>query len=70
MTNDRSLFKSCRVFRGAETPANSDHRLVIATMQLCVPLKYGSQGLDVETLAQNDELADKYNITVISKAHG
>ena len=31
---------------------------------LCVPLKYGSQSLDVETLAQGDELADKYNITV------
>jgi len=31
---------------------------------LCVPLKYGSQSLDVETLAEGDELADKYNITV------
>ena len=28
MANDRSFFKSIRVFRGAEPPANSDHRLV------------------------------------------
>jgi len=27
----RSFFKSVRVFRGAEPPANSDHRLVVAT---------------------------------------
>ena len=72
MTNDRSLFKSCRVFRGAEAPANSDHRLVIATMHQLHPnpmrtAKVGlqqSKCLDVETLAQSDELADKYNITV------
>jgi len=39
LTNDRSLFKSCRVFRGAESPANSDHRLVIATMRHLYPAR-------------------------------
>ena len=32
--SDRSFFKSIRVFRGAEPPANSDHRLVVATAAL------------------------------------
>jgi len=70
LTNDRSLFKSCRVFRGAEAPANSDHRLVIAMMHQLHPMRTAKVGLqqskclDVETLAQSDELADKYNITV------
>jgi len=39
LTNDRSLFKSCRVFRGAEAHANSDHRLVIATMHQFHPMR-------------------------------
>ena len=34
LVNDRSFFKSIRVFRGAEPPANSDHRLVVATAAL------------------------------------
>jgi len=34
LTNDRSFFKSIRVFTGAEPPANSDHRLVVATAAL------------------------------------
>ena len=68
LTNDRSLFKSCREFRGAEAPANSDHRLVIAMMHQLHPMRtakvWQSKCLDVETLAQSDVLADKYNITV------
>ena len=86
MTNDRSLFKSCRVFRGAEAPSNSNHRLIIAMMHQLHSMHTAkvlqSKCLDVETLAQSDELADKYNITVqtpfrpssyylkMSKAHG
>ena len=34
LINDRSFFKSIRVFRGAEPLANSDHRLVVATAAL------------------------------------
>jgi len=34
LTNDRSFFKSIRVFRGAEPPENLDHRLVVATAAL------------------------------------
>ena len=65
MTNDHSLFKSCHVFRGKEAPANSSHRLVIATLHPMHTAKVQqSKCLDVETLAQSDELADKYNITV------
>jgi len=58
------------VNRGAEAPANSDHRLVIAMMHQLHPMRTAKVGLhqskylDVETLAQSDELADKYNITV------
>ena len=56
------------MFRGAEAPANSDHRLVIATMHQLHPMRtakvWQSKCLDVETLAQSDVLADKYNITV------
>ena len=37
LTNDRSLFKSCRVFRGAESTANSDHLPAIATMRHLYP---------------------------------
>ena len=59
---------SSRVFRGAESPANSDHRLVVATMRHLYPARTTKarqqKCLDVQTLAQCDELADKYNIAV------
>jgi len=68
LTNDSSLFKSCRVFRSAESPANSDHHLVISTMRHLYPARTTKvrqrKYLDVETLTQCDELADKYNIAV------
>jgi len=66
--NCLSIHATCRVFRGAEAPVNSDHRLVIAMMHQLHPMRTAkvqqSKCLDVETLAQSDELADKYNITV------
>ena len=34
LTRDRSLFKSLRVYRGAEIAANTDHRLIIAAISL------------------------------------
>ena len=34
LTNDRSMFKSVRVYRGAEPPANSDHRMLAADIFL------------------------------------
>ena len=43
ITRDRTAFTSCRVHSGAECPANTDHRLLIAKMKLvwpqqCIPL--------------------------------
>ena len=54
----------------AQKHPNNDHRLVIAMMHQLHPMRTAKVGLqqskclDVETLAQSDELADKYNITV------
>jgi len=33
----RGLVKSYRVYRGSEAPASTDHRLVVATLALCLP---------------------------------
>ena len=67
LTNNRSLFKSIRVFRGVESPANTDHRLVAAEIALH-PYKAPKQSLknrlDTAKLAQDLELAAKYNIAV------
>ena len=67
MTNDRSFFKSIRVFRGAEPPANSDHRLVVATAALQPyrdTRKSFKPQLDSTLLMQNSDLAARYNIAV------
>ena len=32
LTNSRAMVRSYRVYRGAEAPANTDHRLVVAKM--------------------------------------
>ena len=61
LTNDRSLFWSLRVYRGAELPANTDHRSLAATMRLDFQYKKPRsthQPLDVSALARDDELAD------------
>jgi len=67
LTNDRSFFKSIRVFRGAEPPANSDHQLVVATAAF-QPYKATRKSftpqLDSTLLMQNSDLADRYDIAV------
>jgi len=67
LTNDRSFFRSIRVFRGAEPPACSDHRLVVATAAL-QPYKSRRKPrppqLDTALLMQDSNLAEQYNIAV------
>ena len=72
LTRERSLFKSLRVYRGAETAANTDHQLVIAAISLRpfrVPKLPKSVRLDVAALKSDSSLADRYNIAV-SNAFG
>ena len=71
-TRNRSLFKSLRVYRGAEIAANTDHRLVIAAISLRsfrAPKLPKSVRLDVAALKSDSSLADRYNIAV-SNAFG
>jgi len=62
------MFKSVRVYRGAEPPANSDHRMLAADIFLNpyrAPRRPVRTRLDFTLLAQNSELiADKYNVTI------
>jgi len=72
LTKDRSLFKSLRVYRGAEIAANTDHRLVIAAISLRpfrAPKLPKSVRLDVAALKSDSSLADRYNVAV-SNAFG
>jgi len=67
LTSDRSLFKAVRVYRGAEPPAISDHRLLIATIALNpyrAPRQRASVGLDVALLAKDASLEHSYNVEV------
>jgi len=66
------MFKSLRVYRGAEIAANTDHRLVIAAVSLHpfrAPKLPKSMRLDVAALKSDSSLADRYNIAV-SNAFG
>jgi len=61
------MFKSVRVYRGAEPPANSDHRMLAADIFLNTyraPRRPARTCLDFTPLAQNSELADKYSVTI------
>ena len=67
LTKGRSLFKSLRVYRGAEITANTDHRLVIAAISLRpfrAPKLPKSVHLDVAALKSDTSLADRYNVAV------
>jgi len=67
LTNDRLMFKSVRVYRGAEPPANSDHRMLAAYIFLNPYRAWRRPArtrLDFTLLAQDSELADKYNVTI------
>jgi len=65
LSNNRTMFKSLRVHRGAEAPANTDHRLVIAktrSLHLMRVIKpQVRKTLDVEALTRDDDLTNKYN---------
>ena len=67
MTNTRTMFKSYRVYRGAELLANTDHRLVIAEVALR-PKRFThkptSTKLNVESLLQDADLASNYNVAI------
>jgi len=67
LTRDRSLFKSLRVYWGAELAANTDHRLVIAVTSLC-PFRASKQPqsarLDAVALKSNSNPAHCYNIAI------
>ena len=64
------VIKLCRVFRGSEAPANTDHRLVGLIAEMCDlhPLRIQrprtQKLIDVEGLSSNKELAANYNVTV------
>ena len=67
LTRDRSLFKSLRVYRGAEAAANTDHHLVIAVTSLRpfrAPKQAPSVRLDVAAMKTDPSLAQRYNVAV------
>jgi len=68
---DRGLIKSNRTFWSAESPANSNHMLLVAELSLTLlePRKTPSfcPRPDVARLVQDAELQDLYNITVQNK---
>jgi Reverse transcriptase (RNA-dependent DNA polymerase) len=65
---DRSLFKSCRVYRGSEPPASSDHRLLIGCLQIKLPFSTApsnkSMRVDVERLRTDLNLAHTYAVDI------
>ena len=70
LTRDPSLFSSYRVYRGAEAPANTDHRLVVGVIKIQVyrkPQKPTARRLDVSSLTCNTSITAKYNISVSNK---
>src|SRR5664279_2261353 len=67
ITNNRSFFKSIRVYRGAEAAANTDHRLVVADAALhpfIARKKHHEPHLDTTKLMQDSSLAHAYNVAV------
>ena len=56
LVSERSMVSSYRVFRGAEAPANTDHRLVIADISLRVKrvMQRRPQKLDVRLLNERE----------------
>ena len=70
LTSRRSLFQSYRTYRGAEAPANTDHRLVVAEMKLHPWIKRKSKArprLDLEKLRMDSQLAEKYCCALLTK---
>ena len=70
LTRYPPMFMSYRVFRGAEPPANSDHRLVVGSIRLQPyrrPPKPRQKKLNTEFLLKDDTLAVSYNVAVSNR---
>jgi hypothetical protein len=65
---DRGMFKSYRVFRGAEAPASTDHRLIVSSVALQLPFtkhrKPISTRVDVDRLRSDPALSQLYAVEV------
>ena len=71
LTRDCSIFCTYRVFRGAEAPAITDHRLVVGTVKLqpyLKPPKPTTKRLEVRSLKVSPNIATNYNIAVSNKS--
>jgi len=67
---DRALFKSCRVYRGAEAPANTDHALLAAEIRIMLHKTKKQQSqkpFDVARLTQDTDLQWRYSVAVQNK---
>jgi len=69
---DRGLFKSCRTYRGAEAPANTDHVLLASDMRLTLQKARGRKPgcptpFDTARLIQDTDLQQQYSVMVENK---
>jgi hypothetical protein len=68
---DRTAFTSCKVYRGAECAANTDHRLLVSKMR--IKLNYGNGNrtrpnkFDTDRLAHNPAIAQRFSIAVSNR---
>ena len=68
---EKGLFHSCRVYRGAEAPANSDHVFLVA--ELCIPIlkrkrhQAASIPFDVARLSNDPVLQARYSVSIQNK---
>jgi len=71
ITRDRNAFTSCRVYRGAECPANTDHRLLAAKMKLswrpAVRSHQHQPKYDTISLLNDSSIADRYTVDVCNR---
>ena len=68
LCRDRRDIHSCRVFRGAEGPANTDHRLVLADMSISIKHQRNNNSrrkLDVDKLKEIDK-AESYRNALLA----
>jgi len=69
---DRGLFRSCRAYRGAEAPANTDHLLLASDLRLTL-LKAKRKSpvcqapFDMPRLIQDAAVQQQYAVTVQNK---
>jgi len=68
---DKGQFQSCRVYRGAEAPANTDHVLLSAELRISLQKMKKSQSvpkpLNAAILSCDPELQTQYNTAVENK---